>query len=358
MLTQEQRPPADGALGLDVIPLDLDHSRPDFDSRPAAVSIPKSGESRRKPAGSQNWPDTRFVPAETFAGTVYRQHVGTGEERLGRGCMVAAATLIGAGMIGAALPGHAAPTAQTSTVMRQLDALTGRRARLTAAVVTRQAQVDAFAAAVLAGELRIKRDRAAQARVRSRLAALLVAQYKGPSSDPDRVPAGSGIARRTDLARRHARPDLGIPSCGDRTAHRRRPQGADAEEARTSASPQGVDPADRTHRHPRPDRSGHHRPPAAARPADRGHPRRGAPRAAPGEPPWRPTPAAANDTAHSGGRLRARASRAKSPGTAPDSPDSPRRRARSSTPASSPPPARGWRSARWCRSPAPSPIAA
>ena len=137
-------------------------------------------------------------------------------------------------MIGAALPGHAAPTAQTSTVMRQLDALTGRRARLTAAVVTRQAQVDAFAAAVLAGELRIKRDRAAQARVRSRLAALLVAQYKGPSSDPAAFLLGAGslaeLTSRADTLDRISASQAAV--IAQLTADARK---ADAEEARTTA---------------------------------------------------------------------------------------------------------------------------
>ncbi len=137
-------------------------------------------------------------------------------------------------MIGAASPGHAAPTAQTSTVMRQLDALTGRRARLTAAVATRQAQVDAFAAAVLAGELRIKRDRAAQARVRSRLAALLVAQYKGPSSDPAAFLLGAGsldeLTSRADTLDRISASQAAV--IAQLTADARK---ADAEEARTTA---------------------------------------------------------------------------------------------------------------------------
>lgn len=137
-------------------------------------------------------------------------------------------------MVGAASPGRAAPAARTSTVMHQLDALTGRRTRLTAAVTTRQAQVDALTAAVIAGELRIKRDRAAQARVRTRLAALLVAQYKGPSSDPAAFLLGAGsldeLTSRADTLDRISASQAAV--IAQLTADARK---ADAAAARTTA---------------------------------------------------------------------------------------------------------------------------
>ncbi len=135
-------------------------------------------------------------------------------------------------MVGAASPGHAAPAAQPSAVMHQLDALTARRARLTAALTERQAQVATLTVAVIAGKLRIKRDRAAQTRVRTRLAALLVAQYKGPSSDPAAFLLGAGslaeLTSRADTLDRISASQAAVIT--QLTADARR---ADADRART-----------------------------------------------------------------------------------------------------------------------------
>lgn len=80
-------------------------------------------------------------------------------------------------------PVTAATSASPATVMRELDALSGRRAELTAAIAKNHARADALAAAVRSDNLRARRDRADRRRSRGRLAALLVEQYKSSSSD-------------------------------------------------------------------------------------------------------------------------------------------------------------------------------
>jgi hypothetical protein len=85
MLSQEQRPPADGAFRLDVIALDFDHKDVPILTPARGGEYTEVAESRRKPAGSQNVADTRFdrpkrlpVPSTVTCGD-------RGEERLGRG---------------------------------------------------------------------------------------------------------------------------------------------------------------------------------------------------------------------------------------------------------------------------------
>jgi hypothetical protein len=80
-------------------------------------------------------------------------------------------------------PVTAATSASPSTVMRQLDALAGRRVQLTAAIAKDHARADTLAGAVRAGNLRARRDRVDRRRSRGQLAALLVEQYKSSSSD-------------------------------------------------------------------------------------------------------------------------------------------------------------------------------
>ncbi len=142
------------------------------------------GQTRRKPDVCQKI--TKPTPVDRLKRDRVRsrsRHDGDPKRWWPAGVTLAVVAAAAAALPVALTPVTAATSASPATVMRELDALSGRRAELTAAIAKNHARADALAAAVRSDNLRARRDRADRRRSRGRLAALLVEQYKSSSSD-------------------------------------------------------------------------------------------------------------------------------------------------------------------------------